>query len=372
MTRETKIGLLVGLGFIVVFAVLLSNNNPAPPSEKSLVNLAQRTASETLPLGQGTVELENTFARGRAEATINDVSGTLSSRSAEVVDQLVSAYELDDIIRLPVVDLLEQPTTVVRNTTLEAVTGSLLEEPALPTVVDARVRMAPPIPLSERTIPDPQPTEREPQPRKSPDLTPETEGPSGTASLKEYVVQRGDTLWKIAKGEYNSSKTAVVEHIVQANASIIKDKNTLVVGQKIVLPQLPSDLFEPVVSVNVSGSGDRLVRMDDLLHGTSSGSERRAPLDYKLVETDGTKARTDTGAVVADNSVKPAYQEYVIQPRDTFTNIAERQLGSGKYWTEIKKLNPNVDPTRMVPGTKIKLPSKRSLSQTSDVQRASA
>ena len=31
MTRETKIGLLIGLGFIVVFAVLLSHTGRVPP-----------------------------------------------------------------------------------------------------------------------------------------------------------------------------------------------------------------------------------------------------------------------------------------------------------------------------------------------------
>ncbi len=370
MTRETKIGLLVGLGFIVVFAVLLSNNNPAPSTEKSLVTLAKKTATETLPLGRGTVEPENTYALGNAEVTVNNVPGMFSSGASAENGGLASNHVLDDII-LPRVDSLDSPSTNTGLVTLEGVTPGQ-DSAVVSTVADSRGRMAPPVPWTEKTIPDPIPTDRETQPRKSPDLTPDSAGPGESASLKEYVVQRGDTLWKIAKDEYKSSKTAVVEHIVQANAKIIKDKDSLVVGQKLVLPQLPSDLFEPVESVNVSGSGERLVRMDERLQGTSATNDRRAPLDFKPATKEGDKPKNETVSATADSSAKPAHQEYVVQPRDTFTNIAEKQLGSKKYWTEIKKLNPGVDPTRMVPGTKIKLPSKRSLTQNGESQRASA
>ncbi len=44
MTRETKIGLLVGLAFIVVFAVLLSHTGTVPPPGESPVTvIAQNT-----------------------------------------------------------------------------------------------------------------------------------------------------------------------------------------------------------------------------------------------------------------------------------------------------------------------------------------
>ncbi len=371
MTRETKIGLLVGLGFIVVFAVLLSNHDPAPPTEKSLVNLAQKTATDTLPLGRGTVEPENTFARGRAEGTVNNVSGMFPSGASAENEGIASSLVIDDIIRLPSVDSLDSPSPGTDLVALESKTGGQ-DSAVVSTLAEAQGRKAPPNPLFERTIPDPIPTERENQPRKSPALTPDSAGSAESASLKEYVVQRGDTLWKIAKDEYKSSKTAVVEHIVQANAKIIKDKDSLVVGQKIVLPQLPSDLFEPVESVNVSGSGERLVRVDQLLQGTSATNDRRAPEDFKPVTKEGDKSKTGTVSTSVDSSAKPAHQEYIVQPRDTFTNIAEKQLGSKKYWTEIKKLNPGVDPTRMTPGMKIKLPNKRSLTQNGESQRASA
>ncbi len=69
---------------------------------------------------------------------------------------------------------------------------------------------------------------------------------------------------------------------------------------------------------------------------------------------------------------RPSMRLYQIQPKDTFTSIAQRELGSGTRWAEIKQLNKNVDPAKMKPGTKIKLPTREPLSADVSSKQVSA
>jgi nucleoid-associated protein YgaU len=49
---------------------------------------------------------------------------------------------------------------------------------------------------------------------------------------------------------------------------------------------------------------------------------------------------------------------YVVVYGDTFWNIATKQLGNGQRWREIRDLNAGVDPKKLRPGTKLRLPAK--------------
>ncbi len=51
-----------------------------------------------------------------------------------------------------------------------------------------------------------------------------------------YVIQKGDTLWKIAEHYYKDGSKYV--KIVEANKEVIKDANKIYPGQTIVIPQL--------------------------------------------------------------------------------------------------------------------------------------
>jgi LysM repeat protein len=53
----------------------------------------------------------------------------------------------------------------------------------------------------------------------------------------------------------------------------------------------------------------------------------------------------------------PNFKIYTIQPNDTLTFIAKKELGSPLLWKEIVKLNPGIAPEKLKPGQKIKIPS---------------
>lgn len=50
-----------------------------------------------------------------------------------------------------------------------------------------------------------------------------------------YIIQKGDTLWKIAEKAYNNG--AKYTNIVEANLEVIKDADLIFPGQKIRIPK---------------------------------------------------------------------------------------------------------------------------------------
>ncbi len=50
-----------------------------------------------------------------------------------------------------------------------------------------------------------------------------------------YVVQKGDSLWKIAKRVYDDGTKYTV--IFEANRDKIKDPNAIYIGQELVIPK---------------------------------------------------------------------------------------------------------------------------------------
>ncbi|NEN75063.1 peptidoglycan-binding protein LysM [Pelistega sp. NLN82] len=50
-----------------------------------------------------------------------------------------------------------------------------------------------------------------------------------------YIIQKGDTLWKIAEKAYGNG--AKYKAIVEANKEVIKDENKIFPGQKIRIPK---------------------------------------------------------------------------------------------------------------------------------------
>ena len=52
-----------------------------------------------------------------------------------------------------------------------------------------------------------------------------------------------------------------------------------------------------------------------------------------------------------------AGRAYVVRSGDTLGEIAQRELGSASRWTEIRDLNPGLDPRRLAVGQRLSLPA---------------
>lgn len=399
MTRETKIGLLVGLGFIVVFAVLLSNNNPAPPSGDEMLAAADQDEN-ILALGGESVEIDEAYADlpvadEQPEAVASDEPTSLRqldqalaentprdelpaihfnrlTGSEETADaQADAAAPQDDLEEAPVREETEHFSLETDSSQIVRITQRVA--PVAPPPLEpepAAVEQAEPSAVEDGVEEAPAVEQEKTLPKK--DKTPP----------REYIVQKGDTLWKIAKKQYGTARLQAVEFLAQANDDSIKSKDMVVEGQTLLIPELPADMFEPVRSVDVANN-DSLARVEELINKPTTvvdaaharqaekpAAGRSAPADFIPVRVPASQQPTSTEVVDASGAGSP--RVYTVQPNDTYTKIAEKFLGSKRYWKEIQKLNPKIEPTRMMPGTQIVLPEKDAISTSSNMERTSA
>lgn len=138
--------------------------------------------------------------------------------------------------------------------------------------------------------------------------------PSVPSATRKYVVKNGDTLGEIASRELGSA--TLWPEIQQLNAAIDLRPTRLRPGMEILLP---------------------------------AGRSAAAPAPGKR-STSGSTAKAKPPAA------KPSAGSYVVQRGDSLTRIAANELGSAKRWTEIRDLNPGIDPNRLVVGAKLVLP----------------
>ena len=129
--------------------------------------------------------------------------------------------------------------------------------------------------------------------------------PQPVAVTREYTVRKGDTLGLIAQKQLGS-----VRHLDRLRALNPGIGDNLSIGQVLILSARDGDSSKGVVNASVV---------------TKSSAEHRT---------------------------------YTISKGDSFDRIARVELGSSARAKEIIGLNPNVDPLRLQPGMKVKLPLK--------------
>lgn len=147
-----------------------------------------------------------------------------------------------------------------------------------------------------------------------------------TETPRTYRVQSGDSFDSIARTVLgDASRRAELERL---NPTVKPTR--MRVGQELVLPGKAS---EPAVAVQPKDGA--------------------APKEGAAKKTEP-KAGTEAAVKVAPSGERT----YVIAKGDTFGRIAQLQLGSSKRIDELRELNPDVDPTRLRIGQRIRLPRK--------------
>ncbi len=294
MTRETKIGLLVGLGFIVVFAVLLSHTGSVPPVGDGMPTASRDGGLQDTLVGRA---LPRSDFQSRVSTPIKEVSGGVAAAPASPGTGLVSRGSEQG--RGPVSPLshgLPRPEALGPSptewTAMEArgpIDGhrvGLAPLSATEPVTTVERRVAPALPAQPIEIDRPEPTVPAAPPRMSPspDVKPErgpSSPPTREAEPREYLVQKGETLGEIAKRHYGTANMRAVEFLATSNK--MKDVHTVREGQRLAIPALPPELaaiVEPAPSFDARRlTGDaRTVSSEELRVLPSAGSEgRRAP-----------------------------------------------------------------------------------------------
>lgn len=199
MTRETRIGLLVGLVFIIMFGLVLGTLGEAPKTAPPPVQLPKTVAAEwpaLRPLEPQAI-------------THSELAASSSSDSRGTVEVALSSPPRD-------------AGGEVRMTVREDRGGAMPLSPAVALDPQAVV-VPPPAPAA------PEPVAVAPQP-----VAP----PAAPVQVATYTVQAKDSLIKIAQKHYGDGMK--YRKILDANRDKLPNEHALKVGQVLTIPDLPA------------------------------------------------------------------------------------------------------------------------------------
>jgi len=175
--RETKLGLLVGLAFIVLFGLILSVRGSAEPVKHA-----------TLPMGESRGHV--TMVR----SILTDVDPFVEQSILEVANAGPAEAEMEGLEEpMPAPDSVQTVETPERITNEYGTVAAVLER----------------------------------------DLAPAETSPP---ALRTYKVRANDTLIRIARRFYGSDGERLWRRIYEANKQVLADPDRLAPGQELVIP----------------------------------------------------------------------------------------------------------------------------------------
>ncbi len=254
MTRETRVGLLLGLAIIIAIGMILSE-----VTEPKVNDQSQPTAFDSGFYKQKDVPLEDVTFRPAVNGNERTV---LVARDYDDDDSQESAPARVEMRRVtPLESFRDRPLASGRilRQTEEELSQPQLEQPQDGIILEAPQRFTAreQYPEYEQAAP-PAIAARAPQP-----------GP--------YTVQPEDSLYRIAEKVYGPGKGRFYTKIFEANRDKMSDPSMVVVGQRLVIPPL-AESNRPAAAGGETRISLRDQRaLDDLrneLHVRSLASER--------------------------------------------------------------------------------------------------
>jgi LysM repeat protein len=324
MTRETKIGLLVGLAFIIVIGILLSDHmtSTTQPPQAALAETAKTVGSSVT-----------------APAPTNPLPAPIGQTPPITpTNQVPTRVELHPPTP-PVVQNGSTPITQI------GIGGPAVipQPPQQPIAIkDTQPPIIPqPVQPEKNQVADGRPI----VPANPPAPEPQTK--------KEYIAQAGDNLSKLATKMLGTNSKANRDAIVKANPSLQKNPDLIVEGRKYTIPQAIAPSAQPPAPTAPSvASNDNTTGIPDTIPVDSHGRPTRAPIPVTdLVDTVPPITPAAAGGTI-----------YVVKEKDTLWKIAKEQLGSGSPTAiqQIKDLNTDIlkGGDIVQPSMRLKIPAK--------------
>jgi len=297
MTRETKIGLLVGLAFIIVIGILLSDHftTANQPHQAALTTTIDDVLGSTRTLGprrQNPAPLEAPNVEPRVPIIVQP-DPSLERREHVEVGAANSGRRIIDVTEQPAIPATEiaQIPDVRGNSTGPEENILAHTEPVV---------ILPQSPLNTNTR-----------------LT-------AKETTKTYTAEAGDTLGKIAGKAMGSNTKANRDAILKANPKLAENPNKMNIGDSVNIPEKA---------------------------GAVITSSTNRPEQRETVVREGTPT-----PAVASNSV-----EYVVKEGDNLHKIAREQCGSISFVSQIQEMNKETlkGTDKLKINMKLKLPPKQ-------------
>jgi len=367
MARETKVGLLAGLAFIICFAVILANRGRPVSTAMSppyLVDGGSRARQVAETVGSQTTSPRSAepgpehqgqpYNRTGAAPSDHYANGTSYDHHARNGAAVILPAHADRGQSTPATRYADSGST--RDTSMNQ--DDLNRDPSALASLTRRTNGPPLIsPSGERAehrrllqqhldaasgrerntnrrelgANSTRPYEAQysnPAPAATSPLTPTS------AAARRHTVVPGDTLTRIATAYYGTSSAAVIKALFEANSSVIPSPDALVVGDELTIPVIEGHV--PQSAPRSSQAAHTPVRAD-----APAPAETRSPI---------TNAASDKG--------RAPFSWYQIKKGDRYMSIAREQLGNMNRWREIYELNLDKFPDagRIREGVRIKLP----------------
>jgi LysM repeat protein len=148
--------------------------------------------------------------------------------------------------------------------------------------------------------------------------------PAPECEPRVYRVARGDSLASIARREWSSRDSRLIDLLLAANPKLtLRKAGRIILGEELLIPD-------------------------------ATAAERF--LAGKPWRPDAPAAATGSDQITPEAPATAAGHWYTIRPNDTLAGIATRFLNDSRRWREIAEVNRALDPQKMVPGTRIRLP----------------
>jgi len=336
VTREAKVGLLLGLAFIIAIAIVLRGVHEGVPAAQEEALLLGEGSSPDPPVDLQPEHLSVAVeqlapAPGLEPTARTDSAGTSSGTPGARGGRDSSSEPLDGRVRFA------QP--LPGSSRISPEPGSVTVEPpdgrvdravsqVLPAQETGVIIPAAGAVMRERAleevvggVPSVRGGTSDPLGRRGPDQP-------VPARSWTYTVVKGDDLSKIARKMYGAvegNRWVNIKRIYEANRAILPSMDQVRVGQKLTIPA--------IAGVERPGTAGSMGSARSVGQATPSRSAGRS---------------SGAGRV------------YVVKEGDSLWKIAQRELGDGRRFGEIAALNADTlsDEDSLVVGMKLKLPAR--------------
>jgi nucleoid-associated protein YgaU len=341
MTRETKIGLLVGLAFIIVIGILLSDHmttttepQKAPLSTAGANVRESMTAPSSAHAGQAPAAVATAPpVNAPAQPVLTQGDLAAAPQPAAPAQRPVQNIQVGPP---PGATQAQVPVTIQQTT--PAPTSVAQGPVTVPPSAEPPVTFVPPGSQAQHGGAV-HPLQRIAA-RHGEEVVVFGDGGSGTgagapnsvpmAPLREYKAEAGDSLSRLASRLMGSNTKANREAIVRANPSLHGNPDKIIAGRTYVIPpppQAPADAASPTVASSQQTPGSTA--------SPASAAPASSPTDN--------------------------FAWYTVKENDNLWKIAAEQLGTGNAWTQIRDLNQDLlrGEDRVRPNMRIRLPKQQ-------------